>query len=83
VTQGNIYALIFLLEFYRNTMFSPVALLTLLCCTTIVLFGDRGAVSSNSITGDKDSGIRQDFGITVAETGWVYAAGMVRNYFQG
>ncbi|KAG7666643.1 putative sphingolipid transporter spinster-like protein 2 [Nannochloris sp. 'desiccata'] len=58
-------------------MFSPVALLTLLCCTTVLLFGDRGAVSSNSITGDPDSGIRRDFGISVAESGWVYAAGMI------
>jgi len=45
---------------------------------TVLLFGDRGAVSSNSITGDPDSGIRHDFGISVAESGWVYAAGMVR-----
>jgi hypothetical protein len=60
-------------------MFSPVALLSLLCCTTIGLFGDRGAISSNSITGDSDSGIREDFGITVAESGWVYATGMVRD----
>lgn len=65
------------LKFENKSMFSPVALLTLLCCTTVILFGDRGAVSSNSITGDPDSGIRLDFGISVAESGWVYAAGMV------
>jgi len=58
-------------------MFSPVALLTLLCCATVLLFGDRGAVSSNSITGDPDSGIRHDFRISVAESGWVYASSMV------
>ena len=58
---------------------SPSALLLLLCCCILLLFGDRGAVSANSVSGDASQGIRYDFGLSVAKSGWVYAAIMVSN----
>lgn len=57
---------------------SPEGLLLLLCCCILLLFGDRGAVSASSVSGDAGQGIRHDFGLSVAKSGWVYAAVMVR-----
>jgi hypothetical protein len=58
-------------------MLAPTALLALLCLSTLVLFGDRGAVSCNSVNGDASFGIQGDFGLSLSQDGWVYAALMV------
>jgi hypothetical protein len=58
-------------------MLPPGALLGLLCAITLILFGDRGAVSCNSVNGDSSFGITADFGLSLAQDGWVYASLMV------
>lgn len=60
-------------------MLSPSWLLALLCCCAVLLFGDRGLLSSNAVSGgDADqSGIRATFDLSIASTGWIYASIMV------
>lgn len=60
-------------------MFSSTTLLLLLCCCTLLLFGDRGVVSCNSVSGDTTSGITGDFGLSMTQGGWVYASLMVKS----
>lgn len=63
-------------------MLSPSWLLALLCCCAALLFGDRGLLSSNAVSGGDardQSGIRATFDLSIAATGWIYASVMVRS----
>jgi hypothetical protein len=62
-------------------MLHPAILLGALCCCTIFLFGDRGVLASNAVSGGdpqtQESGIRATFDLTIAQSGWTYACLMV------
>ena len=52
-------------------------LLLLLGISSFFLFGDRGAISSASLTGDAEGSILYEFDISISLSGLIYAFAMV------
>ena len=60
-------------------MRSKENLLVMLCSCTWLLFGDRGVISSNEVSGDW--GIRKEFtNVTIAQSGWLFSCNMVSDF---